>query len=106
MPTIAVQGSTPGVVDCLVFTYRRSNGAKDDPSTTICVEWATSLAGPWNKADGTHGEVIEVDENGAGPGIDLVHVSVPCQPGSGGQLFSRLGVTINLPPTENPPIDE
>ena len=61
VPTIALESSTHGQVNCLVFTYRRTSRAKDDPSTHIKVEWATALTGPWMEADGTHGEIISVE---------------------------------------------
>ena len=35
MPTIAVESSVPGQMDCLVFTYRRTARAKDDPIPLI-----------------------------------------------------------------------
>lgn len=86
----------PPSVGALVFTYRRNQLAANDPLTTIEVEWTTDPTGSWTAADGTHGEVIESEEDAAGPGIDLVHVSIPMAPS--GRLFARLKITIDAPP--------
>ncbi len=81
--------------DYLIFTYRRTDLAKTDPSTTITVEWSADLAGPWTAATGTSGEVTVEVINGAGDGIDLVNVYIPRS--SSDKLFARLGVVIDTP---------
>jgi hypothetical protein len=81
--------------DYLLFTYRRTDLANSDPSTSIRVEWNTGLAGAWTVADGSHGEVILVENDAAGAGIDLVKVYIP-RPVTGG-LFTRLTATVGAP---------
>jgi hypothetical protein len=81
--------------DYLLFAYRRSDLAKNDPSTTIKVEWTTDLAGAWTDAVGTPGVVIEELNDSADAGVDLVKVYIPRAPG--GNLFARLAVAINTP---------
>jgi hypothetical protein len=77
----------------LLFTYLRTDRAKNDPSTSIRVEWNTNLAGAWNSADGTLGEVI-VEQNES-PGLDRVKVYIPRPPT--GTLFARLAVNVDIP---------
>jgi hypothetical protein len=83
---------TPDGAGHMVFAYRRTSRAFADALTTIGVEWSTDLAGPWMPGDGTHGETITVDEDAAGPGIDVVQVSIPLP--TEGRLFARLRVVV------------
>ena len=83
----------PGNEDYMVFTYRRTDLAKDDPSATIKVEWSANLAGPWS---GTGGMVAQITD---GVGVDLVKVYIPRSLAVAGKLFVRLGVTISTPPS-------
>ena len=80
----------------LTFTYRRTDLANTDSDTTITVEWGTTLTNPWTAADGTHGEVIEV-EDVEGKDYDLVKVRIPSSLAPNGKLFARLGVLISQP---------
>jgi hypothetical protein len=86
-------------VNYLLFTYRRSDLAKDDPSTSINVQWATGLVGPWtNAVNGTSGVVILSENDAAGAGIDLVKVYIPRSlAAADGKLFARLGVAVAAP---------
>ena len=77
----------------LVFTYRRTQRAKDDNLTTIHVEWSSDLAGPWTEADGTHNETVIEEVGQAGPETDLIHVYIPQLPA--GKLFARLKVVVS-----------
>ena len=91
LPTVNM--ATPGY---LTFIYRRTDLAKADSSTTITVEWGTNLTNSWTAADGTHGEVIQVEEVD-GEDYDLVKVRVPRSLAPNGKLFARLGVMIAEP---------
>jgi hypothetical protein len=92
----------PGDEAYLLYTYRRSHLSQIDPSTAVDVEWATSLAGPWFTADGTHGEMVSTEP---GDPVDLIKVHIP-RPAGNVSLFTRLKVVINLPPASSPPPDE
>jgi hypothetical protein len=92
LPTISTNANY------LLFTYRRSDLARDDPSTSINVQWATGLSGPWtNAVNGTSGVVIVEQNDAAGAGIDLVTVSIPRSLAANGKLFARLGVAVSTP---------
>ena len=82
-------GETPAFTH-LAFTYRRTWLSRDDPQASISAEWSTDLAGPWTTADGSQGELITVEQNGAGEGIDLIEVLIPAAPD--GRIFARLKV--------------
>jgi hypothetical protein len=92
----------PGSEEYLFFTYRQSHLSRIDPTTSVEVEWATNLAGPWVVADGDHGEVIS---NEPGNPVDHVRVYIP-RPGGNIPLFTRLKVVLDLPPASPPPVDE
>jgi hypothetical protein len=95
--------------DYMLFTYRRTQLAKNDPDTSIKVEWNTSLTGPWTDTNGTEGvvvlELINGNEGGgspeqvnnAEPGVDLVQVYIPRSLSSTGKVFARLGVVVGMP---------
>ncbi len=83
--------------DYLLFTYRRSDTAADDPDTAIEVEWTTDPAGPWTPASTTPGVVTIPDDDLAGPGIDLVRAYLPTGLAPDGRLFARLKVVISPP---------
>ena len=84
-------GGTP--TEYLCFTYRRTDLAHTDPTMTIAAEWAPDLSGTWMTADGTHGEIIQI-ENPPGENYDWVKVFVPRSASSTGVLMMRLRVTI------------
>ena len=98
LPTITMVNADPDddqtSDDYLLFTYRRTDLANEDPNTSVKVEWATSLAGPWTEADGNNDEVIVVTDN---PGVDVVEVYVPRSLSVGGKIFARLGVVVTQP---------
>lgn len=81
----------------VVFTYRLTDRAKNDFLTTIQAEWTATLPGPWTVAEEAQGIVFAVDEDGAGPGVALVHVYLPRSQDMDGKLFLRLGVSITTP---------
>ncbi len=88
----------------LLFTYRRTDRAKNDPSTTIKVEWGTNLVGPWTNAAGTN-QVVMVEENDAfGTGVDREKVYLPRSLAVNGKLFARLGVFIDVAPVNESPV--
>ncbi len=78
--------------DYLLFTYRRTDRAKNDASTTIKVEWSTDLAGQWANAVETSGVVVVEENDGFEPGVDRVKVYLPRSLAVNGKLFARLGV--------------
>ena len=86
--------STPGNENYLLFTYRRTKLANADAALTIHAEWTIDLGGPWTAADGTHGELIQIQDSGD---FDLVKVHIPEFLAPGGKLFARLRASINLP---------
>ncbi|MGE9270641.1 MAG: beta strand repeat-containing protein [Verrucomicrobiales bacterium] len=81
----------------LVFTFRRSDLANDDPNTTIEVEYGSDLLG-WTTADDTDpGVSVEVTEDGFGAGVDQVDVTLAPSLAVGGKIFTRLNVVIVIP---------
>ncbi len=84
-------------VEYLCFTYRRSDLAHTDSKTTIAAEWSTDLSGTWVTADGTHDEIIRIEDS-PGENFDWVKVFVPRSRSSTGVLMMRLRVTMTLPP--------
>jgi hypothetical protein len=96
LPTVELASvnldGNPGDEDYLVFTYRRTDLARDDPFTVIHVEWSTDLTGPWSDTSGMVEQVTD------GDGVDLVKVFIPRSLASGGRLFTRLGVEISTVP--------
>jgi hypothetical protein len=81
----------------LLFTYRRTDLAKNDPKTTIRCEWSTTLTGSWTNAVGTAGAVILEDPNAVGANFGIVRVFIPRTYAVNGRLFGRLNVTIASP---------
>jgi hypothetical protein len=100
LPTVSMVAAdldgNPGTENYLLFTYRRTDVARDDPLTSIKVEWGTDFSSPWTAADTTHGEVIQVQDVG-GEAYDLVKVYIPRALASNGRLFARLGVSVAQP---------
>lgn len=80
--------------DYLVFTYRRTTAAADDPNTTIDVTYGSDLNGWLTATDGVDGVVIVEIEDGFGGDLDQVNVYLPTSLAVGGKLFARLDVTI------------
>ena len=101
LPTISMVNADPDNnsinADYLLFTYRRTDLAKNDPSTTINVQWSTSLTTGWTNTTGTPGVVTLEENDAAGAGIDLVKVYIPRSLAPSGGLFARLGVAVSTP---------
>lgn len=75
-----------------VFTYRRTHAAKNDPKTTIKVEYSTDLQGAWTDvsvAPGVLTSAVPVGDK------DSVEVLIPMSLASPGtKLFARLNVVV------------
>ena len=101
LPTISLVSADPDNNSTnesyLLFTYRRTDLAKNDPRTTIRCEWGTSLVGAWNHAIGTAGVVTIEEPNALGANFGLVRVFIPRTYAVNGRLFARLNVTIASP---------
>lgn len=82
--------------DYLVFTYRRTRMAHEDPSTTLAVEWSSNFSDPWTDVNETSGVITTIDTS-LGLEIDLVKVHLPYSLSPGGILFSRLRIVIATP---------
>ena len=93
LPTLA-DGGEPGFV---TYTYRRADAAQSASDTSIRVEYGGNLSG-WQTAvhDGTDVIINEVND-GYGPGIDKVEVSVRESIAPDGRLFLQLKVGRNPP---------
>jgi VCBS repeat-containing protein len=93
LPTLEMASANldgnPGDEEYLVFTYRRTDLARDDPSTDIQVEWSAGLAGSWGATTGMVEQVTD------GDGIDSVKVFIPRALAAGGRLFARLAVQVS-----------
>jgi hypothetical protein len=80
-----------------IFTYRRSDTANNDPTTTVAVLYGSDL-GTWTTAvhDGVN-VIITVTDNffGTDPGIDRVVVKLKRTLAVAGRFFVRLGVTLS-----------
>ncbi|MEN8843096.1 MAG: autotransporter-associated beta strand repeat-containing protein [Lentimonas sp.] len=86
-PTSVYTGSA------LVFTYRRTDLANDDLSTTIFVEYGSDLAG-WEPAQhAVDGVDITVNDEFYDDGIDQVIVTLPSSLAVDGKIFARLATT-------------
>jgi hypothetical protein len=79
-----------------IFTYRRNQNAGADANTTIAVEYGSDLAG-WSTATPGPDIQINVDEDGAAAGIDLVEVRIRRTPATRSSLFARLKVHVATP---------
>ena len=101
LPTISLVSADPDNNSTnesyLLFTYRRTDLAKNDPRTTIRCEWGNSLVGAWNHATGTAGVVTIEEPNALGANFGLVRVFIPRTYAVNGRLFARLNVTIASP---------
>ncbi|MEY4488681.1 MAG: Trifunctional nucleotide phosphoesterase protein YfkN precursor, partial [Verrucomicrobiota bacterium] len=77
-----------------IYTYRRSDAANTDPTTTITVQYGSDLSA-WTVAvhDGAN-IIITPTNDGAGAGIDSVQVKINRTFAVGGKLFARLNVVI------------
>lgn len=78
----------------LIFTYRRTDLAMSQPGIGIAVEYGSDLSGWTAAVAGSGGIAINVTDEGYGPGIDKVEVSIPRSLAVGSKLFARLKVTI------------
>jgi autotransporter-associated beta strand protein len=78
----------------LIFTYRRTDLAMSQPGIAIGVEYGSDLSGWTAAVAGSGGILINVTDEGYGPGIDKVEVSIPRSLAVGSKLFARLKVTI------------
>ncbi|MEO5917529.1 MAG: Ig-like domain-containing protein [Luteolibacter sp.] len=101
LPTVSLANPPPNEnfpnKDYLLFTYRRTDLANTDPSTTIKVEWNTDFVGSWTNAQGAPGVVIVPSNDAAAPGVDLVKVYIPRSLAVNGRIFARLNVVISVP---------
>lgn len=107
-PSIASDdnGLTPtGVVDAsgnLIFTFRRSDLANEDPNTDIIVEYGSDLTG-WTAAeDGVDGVTVTVNDDafvsdypGDPSTVDEVIVTLPASLANGDKIFARLRAEID-----------
>jgi hypothetical protein len=95
MPTVAMienqSAESPAAENRVLFQFRRTDRSQQDPTVTIDAEWSTSPMGGWQPADHAHGAIITVLDDAAGPGIDLIQVTMP-RP-SEGRFFARLRVS-------------
>jgi hypothetical protein len=98
-PVIADPDGINGSSAYLLFTYRRTDRANNDPLTTIKVEWDTDFVGPWTNAAGSPGVVVVEENDEFAPGVDRVKVYLPRSLSPNGMLFARLSVLIEVPDT-------
>ncbi len=109
LPTISLVNADPDNnttnEDYLLFTYRRTDLAKNDDKTTINVDWSTILIGSWTHAQGTPG-VVSTETNDIEPGVDLVKVYIPKSLAVNGKLFARLSVFIDAPVANSAPVGQ
>lgn len=89
-PTAAIEGSD------LVFRFRRSALANNDPNAAFFVEYSSTL-GAWTPAVNLTDGVEIGEENDIEPGIDLVTVRIPVSLAEDGKLFARLNFQIVTP---------
>ncbi len=89
-PTTSVVGTD------LVFEFRRTSQANEDPNANISVQYSSDLAG-WTKAeDGVNGVII-AENLGFYDGDDQVVVTLPATLATGSKIFARLNVDITTP---------
>jgi len=80
-------------VDNFVYTFNRSDEAEADPTTTITVEYGTTLSS-WKTAPDL-GDGVTVDDSGASVGgLTPVIVTIPKSLAVDGKLFARLKVVV------------
>ena len=80
--------------DYMIFNYRRSDEANNDPMTAIEVEYGSSLSS-WTTAVHDNDTVmISVDDDFHGTGIDRVQVKLKTSLADDARLFGRLKVDI------------
>jgi hypothetical protein len=83
-----------------LFSYRRSNAARDDAISAITVEYGNGLTN-WVTAahQGTGADNITITETTDyfGPNIDKVTVALPASLGVNGKIFARLKIVIGEP---------
>lgn len=103
-PTISDTPSlapTPDTSDPNTFqiVYRRTDAANNDPSTTIFIEYSSSLdPDSWITAeDGVEGISTSSDDDFFGVGIDRVTISIPRTLAPNAKLFARLVAEISNP---------
>jgi hypothetical protein len=79
--------------DYLVFTYRRSDAAKNDRNTSIVAEYSETLGG-WTAAIHDGSNIIITETNDIETGVDQVQVKIKKSLSTSGKLFFRLKVVI------------
>jgi len=91
-PTIDLTSDPDGK---LLFSFRRTTSAKNDPNTTITVQYGGTLL-DWTAAvhQGTGANQITITEAPGGPGFEIVTVALPTGLAGGGKLFTRLHVAL------------
>ncbi len=82
--------------DYLLFSYRRTDAANEDPGTVIAADYGSDLSGWITATDGVDGVVI-LETDDIEPGVDQVNVYIPTTLAVGGKLFGRLVVTFPEP---------
>ena len=86
----------------LLFIFRRTAAARDDPQTTVVVEYGSDLgATGWTTAvhqgDGANEITIAELTDGFAPGIDKVTIALPLGLAAGGKMFARLKAGVTIP---------
>jgi hypothetical protein len=87
-PTSSADGSGG-----LVFTFRRTDVANEDPDATIEVEYGSTLTGWTTAQDGVLDVSIMENDDFYDVGIDQVVVTLPASLAVDGKLFARLKVS-------------
>lgn len=90
LPTFQQSGTDSGQ---FIFTYRRADAFRSDPSLSHSVEWTTNPGGPWNSAADTPEIRSDSTDDVAAPGVDEVRVSIPRSLARNGSLFARLKIS-------------
>ena len=85
------------VLPYLLLTYRRSDEAFADLSTTILPEYSSGLELWLPTLDGFSGVVVKTTDDGAATGVDLVEVYLPVSLAPAGRLFGRIKTSIATP---------
>ncbi|MEX1115300.1 MAG: choice-of-anchor D domain-containing protein [Akkermansiaceae bacterium] len=75
----------------LLFSYRLTDAAANDPGTSITVETSGTLSGWATATDGVDGVEIITTPDGFAPGVAKVDVYIPTGPN---KLFARMRVTV------------
>jgi hypothetical protein len=84
----------------LLYIFRRSQEAHDDPDTTITAQYSNNMT-DWTTAlhqgSGSGDITISGIDDGYGPGIDKITIALPAGLAANGRLFVRLNVVVGAP---------